>query len=768
MDINKQALNKTPFKYNYHEVIEYDQNLGSVEKELIQIINKKETKYNKYYNLIAGMGSGKTYTMLDIAMKTPGMKMILLVPLQVIALQKYNEIIRTYTDSEIALVMGAASKTQLNGTGPKEIKEFLKNDIRVFICVYNSLKKFFDDSLSKIFNAKDYILVVDEAHYLSTEYDYRDVSINYIQDVIERFKKVIFLTGTPECALEESYKTFLFVPKSEPEPQNVTILQYSGDVVYNLFLLLQNFKDSELNIVLIDNKKDLQDLYNALVNTLENPEQVKILHSALKESDDYIYLTRKENIDPSVKFLLTTRLISDGVNLYSERCNIFVTDCNNNFWVKRQLIMRFRRAEKKVFDLNRKCKSSSETLRSFEEFYHSTIESTTDLIELSKRQFKDKRKIYPKLTLEKHFENNNGAAYYSEYKDAIVLSKNHIRFLLINKINSLLPRKLSLTRLLYKELANFSVTVEDIDKHIDSQTAISEEEFDLLSGRIKELPLKKQPEIIFKYFRQIFTEYLLNIDRERTFNQNLYRLIDHGYYQNTFLKGMISVCVNNKESIRLIDDIYNLAVDGYPESLLKKMLYMKITDPKRFAVLKLSLNLLTNYRIINSCEKYINLIEDSDLYSELVNLKLFLDTIEEGYTFPGNFRNELFKILNDYDPIHWSSNRIISTYFNALFILEIDGYDNYELLVDNKYKYVIEKFKFTLDGKEHSISCNEDEYSIIEEIHLVKMIGLLDILADRCNSKSKKNKITTALSELKEILADRSADETLISIRKDI
>ncbi len=79
--------------------------------------------------------------------------------------------------------------------------------------------------------------------------------------------------------------------------------------------------------------------------------KVQILSGSLKGSESYAYLTEFEEIHPDVEFLFTTRVISDGANIKNEIACVYLIDLNNNFWVKRQFLGRFRTKLNQVVEL---------------------------------------------------------------------------------------------------------------------------------------------------------------------------------------------------------------------------------------------------------------------------------------------------------------------------------------------------------------------------------------------------------------------------------
>ena len=124
------------------------------------------------YNFIAGMNSGKTYGLLKIAHQK-SIKMVMLMPLQMIVIQKAKDLLN-HEGIKIDKIHGATCKNEKDGTSEWEINKFIQNN-SVIACVYDSLWKLLGN---ENFNPSQYVLCIDEAHNLVTQYGYRYKAIN--------------------------------------------------------------------------------------------------------------------------------------------------------------------------------------------------------------------------------------------------------------------------------------------------------------------------------------------------------------------------------------------------------------------------------------------------------------------------------------------------------------------------------------------------------------------------------------------------------------
>lgn len=426
------------FKINYEEPhLSFEKYLGECEDEIIQIINDKSDS-SKFVNFIANMNSGKTYSVLDIGYKRK-LKMIILEPLQIIALQKFNEYRKNYPRrSQLGLVHGQLNQTAKESkVTVSKIREMLSSQNKVYLCVYDSLKKFFNDGLANLFDPSDYILVVDEAHNLVTEYQYRSEIVHFINDVKPLFKKVIHLTGTPEGAINNEYKTYFFNRNTKDHVSNKTIkiVRYEGDNRYRLLNLLLNDKSKGLKVILIDDKEKMKKLAYALIKKLGDGSKVRILSSALKDTDDYINLMEREEIDSSVEFLFTTRVISDGANIRTNVASVYLVDINNNYWVKRQFLARFRNSIDNIYELRKNTSEKEIDFNSLSNYLDEEFKVMEEKIPLIQKEVNVQKSIERNFTIKEYLKSNKVEhLYYSNIHHSIIISKESIKNKLINKL----------------------------------------------------------------------------------------------------------------------------------------------------------------------------------------------------------------------------------------------------------------------------------------------------------------------------------------------
>ena len=128
---------------------------------------------------------------------------------------KRNSIVLVPT---INLVNNKATGDILGVTGtvkPEDIKAYIKNNsipYKKIIATYDSLLKLIEIIGKNIY---DYFLLIDEYHYLFTNYKFRNVAIKKILDNYTKFKDWCFMTATPlsEFNILEELKDVDFIDK---------------------------------------------------------------------------------------------------------------------------------------------------------------------------------------------------------------------------------------------------------------------------------------------------------------------------------------------------------------------------------------------------------------------------------------------------------------------------------------------------------------------------------------------------------------------------
>lgn len=323
------------FKVISNETIQISDFIG--EEKMLELLNSEQN-----YNIIAPMSSGKTKAVIKAALKTKN-KNVLLCPLQVNVLEHLNKDVNYYY---------YVGRKPENIRKKVDIMNSNKSvlDARMIISVYDSSKQIFEVSG---FNPKEYNLIIDESHNLVSQYGFRRDVIRGIIEEKEKFRKVIYLTGTPEgTTYFNGYSNIVFKRRSGNSRIELNIID-SKDGYQNL--IIEYIKTNKINknrkmIVLIENKDDIKTLAESIRTVIGNRDfKVATLDSESKSSDEFIHLYTNQKIHDDVACLITTSVISDGLNIQNDNIDtVFIARCGELLKI-RQFLARFRKGVKNCF-----------------------------------------------------------------------------------------------------------------------------------------------------------------------------------------------------------------------------------------------------------------------------------------------------------------------------------------------------------------------------------------------------------------------------------
>lgn len=303
---------------------------------------------DKNYNLIAPMNSGKTYTLIKIA-ATNNIKCIMVMPLQVMVLQKEQEF-REKEQITLNYIFGGVEghQTRIPGTSDDEIKNIMENNTGIVLCVYNSLKKIMTEKYRGLL--RDYVLIIDESHNMVTQYSFRRNAINEISEGKSLFRKTINISGTPEFTILDKYNKIIFSNNSSSI--NLSAFLYKKhNGFFKLFnFLLSNRFDGKV-VVLLDNKFLINVLQKLLAKYLfnGNSSAIAVTDSGSKLEETFQEIQNFSKIPNEIKYLITTRVIADGVNIENDDIDAVIIFETDDYALKRQFIARFRKGIKKRF-----------------------------------------------------------------------------------------------------------------------------------------------------------------------------------------------------------------------------------------------------------------------------------------------------------------------------------------------------------------------------------------------------------------------------------
>lgn len=662
------------FKIIYSNKFTFKEYLSDCQSEIISILdldNDEISHDDRYINLIANMNSGKTYSMLYLALKED-FKIIVVTPLKIIAMQKEKEI---NENPDLGNVLGV-----YEGVTSDNIKDKLEQGVSVFICVYDSLQKFFDPELKDIFTPSDYILAVDEAHSFVTEYGYRDNAINYNKDIEERFNRVLYLTGTPEATINRKHRSFLFEVETPPEKKHVKIMQYKynrielekerrsedleikeinihENTLWHLFNAIINNNTKNLIVVLLDNNEKLIQLYTALNNyyaTKRDVEKknVKMLNSARKDSQTYINLADTEEISSDIDILLTTRVISDGVNIINEEVNLYVIDLNNSYWIKRQFIARFRMGVENIYELHSDRQVDDISLDRLNNYYDNAADKAEENKILLLEEFTNESKNLQRETklssflFKSRIKSKN--LYYSTLLNnnderEIKVSRESINHNQISVINKALEESINLTSRFYSEIANYDVSTIDYGD-IVKDNEISIKDYQKLASPYCIETLCKTPDLLEEMFDELLIVYISSskklhhhfIDKNIKIDKRTFAEMNKSEFDYATSK----LDSKFKETMGEIVELLSI---GFPRELVIKLIDLKSKKSKSYSnlVRKLDVNLKLLIPLLFNYDKnqtLFNTLKGSLFYKWYIPFQLLNEYIESSVANPARSR----------------------------------------------------------------------------------------------------------------------------------
>ena len=295
----------------------------ATDKALVNLVKSTILKA-KYTSLVAPTGSGKSYLFSVLAKDPQINRIVLLSPLVAIVQQQKNLMPVVYSGIDnYELARAEQSK--------------------ILACTYASAHR--------LQNVKDTILVIDEAHLLTSRANIYTNEISAIYKMMNEAAKVVFVTATPTAQLDEIYNCNVIKVKIKQPAKQVQPLVYNSKETKQTDAVL-NFITTHkkgINVICWNDKAKLQDLKDDILSLgiLQPHEIVKFTADAddLK-TEDYTSLVDSQTIKPDVKLILATSKIGEGISINNEAIfNVLIVgNKDTSYFV--QATARYRRAKK--------------------------------------------------------------------------------------------------------------------------------------------------------------------------------------------------------------------------------------------------------------------------------------------------------------------------------------------------------------------------------------------------------------------------------------
>lgn len=582
---------------NITQVISENRFIKSKIKEVL-----RENFEDEDINIIAGMGAGKTDAVIEAAYDS-GKRVILLVPLQIIARQKYFKYSKRFN---IGLVHGRRTLTnnESDYITSKKINEIIDDDdIKIILCVYNSLPKLFD---SEGFDPEKFILVIDEIHNFVTQINFRFNEISYIKEQQSKFLQRITLTGTPEGTLFNPNKTFIFKPRNQYNKQEVKLIAYHNNGLYKLYnLLLQSSKDDR-KIILIDDLAKLRKLRFLLIYAGIDSSEVKIFSSETKQSDEFYYVEKQQRINSKIKYLLTTRVLAEGASIFgSSKVSIYILD-STDLIMKRQFIRRFREGISEVYDMLPFNSKESEPLFNIYEKFNRLKTLFQKRLENNALLMAESRLLKLQAlnsSFRKPYVEDYPFIYKSALDDKLKISEEAIANNLLLTLNRKITKNIRVNRQYYEDVAGFNVSILNY-RQVTPKNIINIQDYRRVINSSRELRDIGNLGFIYGNISEIFTLYL-----EKEKMSELKTLIDNDLIIEEISderRAGIGMLFKNPKFYNYFNQLLNLALDGFDKKFLLNALDMLVYG--RNKKLDYLLEQINYHLLWQTLEKYPDLI----------------------------------------------------------------------------------------------------------------------------------------------------------------
>ncbi|MEA3448753.1 MAG: hypothetical protein U9Q98_09970, partial [Bacteroidota bacterium] len=193
-------------------------------------------------------------------------------------------------------------------------------------------------------------IVIDEVHHLFTDYGYKGEVLNELQTIISEAiragKHIVLLTATPHNLLKNFNTFFIRINDRQHVPETVYAKRINKTP---LNTAIQHLKQSRakrtvMQINSIDTLKEITDYATSNLNYKRDEIALFYSNEKIKQGNDYSFLVENSKFRQDVRLVLTTAILSDGINIKDNIDEVVYID--NQFYSNpdnfRQFIGRFR------------------------------------------------------------------------------------------------------------------------------------------------------------------------------------------------------------------------------------------------------------------------------------------------------------------------------------------------------------------------------------------------------------------------------------------
>lgn len=293
---------KDPFLYRAKkEVHTIEGHIGNNKKVVRQL--EKFIFNNAHTYFVSPTGSGKTtfiFSDLIPLIATDESPVIISVPTQALA----DQVAEVHN---IPCIREGAGKFDLMAC----------EHSKAIVCTYDSLPRL------KGFIPSCAALVFDEAHHLVSDCSrgFKFEQINKAFELSREAQRVVLMSATPHEFFDRIGFKFIELKQKDTTPFQIAPVWCNGKPEFSLLSHLEQKKDAEgIEVVFMDDKTKLGAIRRHLLKSgLAKDSEIALMHGKNKKgSETYDSIIKLGRIPEGIKYVLTTRLLADGVSIYNE------------------------------------------------------------------------------------------------------------------------------------------------------------------------------------------------------------------------------------------------------------------------------------------------------------------------------------------------------------------------------------------------------------------------------------------------------------------
>jgi hypothetical protein len=281
---------------NHLKQIKNNENVLLVDKYIVEVMDKIQEYIDrnngKTLLLNCATNSGKTYTFLNYTKS------------KILLIQPYTTLIKQSV--ETAENLNRSYSYVYGNLEPDYMSD-------VIICTYDGLRKILNDIRGISWISDNCLLIVDEAHNLTTSADF-----NFRQNVIRSitkakdmnlFKKIIYMTATPIYDSNLDNVDELIIRLKEARTKKLNIIQYKNRIE-SLINYIKKYVGKQL--IFLNNIDICNKLFRLLTKL---GYRCKVVNSKLMSDESLKEFTDSGEFPENIDIIITTSILGEGFRI---------------------------------------------------------------------------------------------------------------------------------------------------------------------------------------------------------------------------------------------------------------------------------------------------------------------------------------------------------------------------------------------------------------------------------------------------------------------